>query len=131
MPPGPYVVLPLIGPANVNSTLTLASAIALEVYALSFISTTLAAADFIVIDLGGSAAALRNMNDIPEGADPYLTQRTQHLDYVEKGCAPKAAAPKAAPPKTPPPRSAEPPVKFRRADASARPIEAFPARLRY
>lgn len=89
VPPGPYVVLPLVGSANLYSFVTLAGAIALEVYALSFISTTLAMADFIVIDLGGSAAALRYMNNIPtgNGKDPYEVLRSQHMDYVNKGCA--------------------------------------------
>ncbi|CAK0747562.1 phospholipid-binding lipoprotein MlaA [uncultured Gammaproteobacteria bacterium] len=89
VPPGPYVVLPLVGSANLLSFATLSGAIALEVYALSFISTTLAMADFIIIDLGGSAAALRYMNNIPagNGKDPYDALRTDHMDYVNKGCA--------------------------------------------
>ena len=88
VPPGPYTVLPLVGSANLYSAATLASAVALEVYGLSFISMALATADFIVIDLGGSAATLRYMNTVPvaKNQDAYEALRTDHLDYVRKGC---------------------------------------------
>jgi phospholipid-binding lipoprotein MlaA len=135
IPPGPYVVLPLVGPANLYSTMTLATAIAVEVYALSFISTTLAAADFFIIDLGGSAAALRNINDLPDGADPYLTQRTEHMASVEQGCGAPLPPAKAAPPARRPAPSfavkAEPSLKFRRAETFARSFEAESIRAVY
>lgn len=90
LPPGPFVVLPFVGATNLFSAGTLAAGVALEVYALSFISTVLAAADFLVIDLGGSAATLRYLTQIPdgEGRDPYAQLRTEHMSYVREGCGP-------------------------------------------
>jgi len=120
IPPGPYLVLPLVGPANAYSAGTLATAVAIEVYALSFISSTLAMADFFIIDLGGSAAALRHVNDLPAGGDPYKAQRDEHLDAVKKGCRQTFAAAKPKP---------APNLKIRRAEAYARPIgDAIPVR---
>ncbi len=86
VPPGPYVVLPLVGPANVNSAGLLAGGVAVEVYLLSFISTTLAFADFVFIDVGGSAAALRYATDIPPGADGYSVQRGEYEGYIKAAC---------------------------------------------
>lgn len=88
MPPGPYVVFPLVGPANLYSAAALASAVAVEVYLLSFISTTLAMADFILIDVGGTASALRYMRELPldTAQDPYAMQRSDHLNYVNRVC---------------------------------------------
>ena len=43
VPAGPYVVLPLVGPANVTSAGLLAGGVAVEVYLLSFISMALGA----------------------------------------------------------------------------------------
>ena len=88
VPPGPYVVLPLVGPANVNSAGLLAGGVAVEVYLLSFISTTLAFADFVFIDVGGSAAALRYATDIPPGADGYAVQRSEYDGYIAASCGP-------------------------------------------
>ncbi|CAA7623899.1 VacJ protein [Candidatus Terasakiella magnetica] len=86
--PGPYLVLPLVGSANLNSAAMLSGAIALEVYALSFISTPLATADFVIIDMGGTAAALRYMNTMPDAQnpDPYQALRTDHMNYVSRSC---------------------------------------------
>jgi len=135
MPPGPYLVLPLVGPANLYSAATIASAVALEVYALSFISTTLAVADFVLIDLGGTAASLRYMNDLPPGPEGYQVQRTGHLNYVARGCGPKAVPARRAPvidAAAPGPAPAaqpavvtladSPSVRFRRAEPHARPV---------
>ena len=92
LPPGPYLVLPLIGPTNAVSAPVLAGGVAIEVYLLSFISTTLAMADFLVIDLGGSAAALQYMTDIPPGADGYVIQRDEYDRYIKAGCGTEALA---------------------------------------
>lgn len=89
--PGPYMVLPLVGPSNAVAAPALVAGVALEVYALSFISTTLAMADFIVIDMGGSASALRYMNELPPGPDGYAVQRADYLAYIESGCGTPAA----------------------------------------
>jgi phospholipid-binding lipoprotein MlaA len=86
--PGPYVVFPLVGPANLYSATALASAVAVEVYLLSFISTTLAMADFILIDVGGTASALRYMRELPldTAEDAYAIQRSDHMTYVNRTC---------------------------------------------
>lgn len=88
LPPGPYIVFPLIGPANLYSAAALAGGVATEVYLLSFISTTLAVADFVLIDIGGTASSLRYMRELPlnTDADSYAIQRTEHLAYVNKAC---------------------------------------------
>jgi len=114
--PGPYLVLPLVGSANLYSAATLASAVAIEVYALSFISPTVAAADFIIIDLGGSASALRYMNSTPADGDGdvYRAARADHLNYVQRGCASGRSIADARRPPEP-----QPPVKFRRANSIA------------
>ena len=90
LPAGPYLVLPFVGPTNAISAPTLAGGVAIEVYLLSFISTTLAAADFLIIDLGGSAAALRYMTDIPPGADGYAIQRGDYQRYITASCGGEA-----------------------------------------
>lgn len=86
LPPGPYLVLPLVGATNAVAAPLLIGGVALEVYALSFISTTLAMADFIIIDIGGSASALRYMNNIPPGGDGYAVQRAEYQSYIERHC---------------------------------------------
>ena len=88
VPPGPYVVLPLVGPANVTSAGLLAGGVAVEVYLLSFISMALATADFLVIDTGGSAASLRYATDIPPGSDGYSVQRKEYDGYIKSACDP-------------------------------------------
>ncbi|WP_247875926.1 MlaA family lipoprotein [Azospirillum sp. TSH100] len=86
--PGSYLVLPFVGSTNTVAAVALTAGIAAEVYALSFISTTLATVDFVVIDLGGSASALRHAKNIPaEGEDLYAVQRDEYRRYIETGCA--------------------------------------------
>ena len=83
----PFVVLPLIGPANVWSAGLLTGFFAVEWYALSLISSLLATAD-LVVDISASAASLRHASDQPDLAahDPYVIQRTEYFQYIEKGC---------------------------------------------
>lgn len=85
--PGPYVVLPLVGPTNVTSAGLVAGFFAVEWYLLSWISPAVATAD-LVIDLSASAASLRYARDLPEDrtTDPYLVQRAAYRDYLHKGC---------------------------------------------
>ena len=91
--PGSYLVLPFVGPTNSVGAVALTVGVAAEVYALSFISTTLATVDFLVIDLGGSASALRHAKNVPvEGEDLYAVQREDYTRYIEKGCAPSPRA---------------------------------------
>lgn len=85
--PGSYLVLPFVGPTNTVGATALTVGVAAEVYALSYISTTLAMADFLIIDLGGSASALRHAKDVPhEGADLYAVQRDDYQRYIAQGC---------------------------------------------
>lgn len=86
LPAGPYLVLPLVGATNAVAAPALAAGVALEVYALSFISATLAMADFIIIDIGGSASALRYMNNLPAGEDGYAVQRAEYDLYIKAHC---------------------------------------------
>ncbi len=85
--PGPYLVLPLIGPTNVFSGGLLGTALAVEWYGLSLISATLAAAD-AVFDISVSVASLRHVRDIPEDQHPdhYALQQQEFWDYVKAGC---------------------------------------------
>lgn len=98
IPPGSYLVLPFVGPTNTVGAAALTVGVALEVYALSFISTTLATLDFLVIDIGGSASALRHGKHIPHaGADLYAVQRDDYTRYIEQGCGPAAPTPDLTP----------------------------------
>ena len=89
--PGPYLLLPLIGPTNVFSGGILGAALAAEWYVLSLVSTALAAAD-AVFDISVSVASLRHIRDIPEDQHPdhYALQQQEFWDYVKAGCAPDA-----------------------------------------
>ena len=89
IPPGPYLVLPLIGPTNVFSGGLLGTALAAEWYALSLVSAALAAAD-AVFDISVSVASLRHVRDIPEDHHPdhYALQQQEFWDYVKAGCGP-------------------------------------------
>lgn len=93
--PGPYLVLPLIGPTNLMSGGLLAGLLAAEWYALSLVSAALAAGD-AVFDISVSVASLRHVRDIPEDgdSDPYRAQQREFWDYVKSGCAPQTVAAK-------------------------------------
>ncbi len=88
LPPGPYTVFPFVGPANLNTAIALVTIIAVEVYLISLISTTLAVIDLIIIDIAGTASALRYMRNLPfdTADDPYLVQREDHMTYVRSAC---------------------------------------------
>ena len=89
IPPGPYLVLPFIGPTNVFSGGLLGAALGLEWYALSLVSAALAAGDAI-FDVSVSVASLRHVRDIPEDQHPdhYALQQQEFWDYVKAGCGP-------------------------------------------
>ncbi|CAK0739276.1 hypothetical protein CCP1ISM_10310001 [Azospirillaceae bacterium] len=89
IPPGPYLVLPLIGPTNVFSGGLLGVVLAAEWYALSLVSSALAAADAL-FDISVSVASLRHVRDVPEdgGTDLYTRQQNEFWDYVKAGCGP-------------------------------------------
>jgi len=95
--PGPYLVLPLIGPTNVLSGGLLGAALLTEWYALSLVSAALAAAD-AVFDVSVSVASLRHVRDIPEDQHPdhYALQQQEFWDYVKAGCGPSEGTKTAA-----------------------------------
>jgi len=97
IPAGPYLVLPLIGPANATSAGLITGFFAVEWYALSLISTLLATAD-LVVDLSASAASLRHADDVPPGNlhDAYTLQRGQYLEYMNRGCPAAGPVPTVA-----------------------------------
>ncbi len=92
IPPGPYMVLPLIGPTNMFSGGLLGAALAAEWYALSLVSAALAAGDAI-FDVSVSVASLRHVRDIPSdgNSDTYALQQKEFWDYVKDGCGPANA----------------------------------------
>jgi phospholipid-binding lipoprotein MlaA len=89
VPPGPYLILPFIGPTNLFSGGLLAVTLAAEWYVLSLVSAALAAGDAI-FDVSVSAASLRHVRDLPEDQHPdhYALQQQEFWDYVKAGCAP-------------------------------------------
>lgn len=91
IPPGPYLVLPLIGATNLFSGGLLGAVLAAEWYALSLVSTALAAGDAL-FDVSVSIASLRHVRDIPEdgSADLYARQQKEFWDYVKAGCGPES-----------------------------------------
>ncbi|CAK0775547.1 phospholipid-binding lipoprotein MlaA [uncultured Gammaproteobacteria bacterium] len=92
IPPGPYIVLPLIGPTNLFSGGILGATLAAEWYVLSLVSAALAAAD-AVFDVSVSVASLRHVRDIPGDHNPdhYALQQQEFWDYVKAGCTPSEA----------------------------------------
>jgi phospholipid-binding lipoprotein MlaA len=87
MRPGEFVVLPLVGPTSANTALLLGGFFAIEWWALSLLSPTLATID-LVTDLIVAAASLRYVGDVPDGEshDPYAIQRAEYRSYIAKGC---------------------------------------------
>ena len=94
LPPGEYLVLPLVGPTNVVAAGAISGFIVGGWFALSLVSSTLATAD-LVLDLSASAASLRYAGDMPDqqARDAYSTQREEYLAYLARSCpAPKLTA---------------------------------------
>ncbi len=85
--PGTFIVLPAVGPASLYPAVMLTGFFAVEWYALSFISSTLATAD-LVVDLSASAASLRHTREVPgeQHPDPYVVQREEFRQYLETHC---------------------------------------------
>lgn len=92
LPPGSYLVLPAIGPANTNSFGVIVVVFIGGYYLLGQIATWLVVVD-VITDIGVGAASLRHVADRPDFAshDPYVIQRQDYLDYLRNGC-PAAAA---------------------------------------
>ncbi len=92
IPPGPYLVLPLVGSTNVNSTIFLSSLWVGHLYVLALFSNWVLAAE-LVIDVAVAAAVLRHAADAidPVSSDPYHVQRHQYDVFVESACSPNPA----------------------------------------
>ena len=94
---GAYLVVPLVGPTNLNSTAVLGALWVGELYLLSMASNVLVAAD-VVIDTAVGAAMLRHSVDPIDagGADPYKVQRSQYSQYIATACTtPPSVRPRA------------------------------------
>jgi phospholipid-binding lipoprotein MlaA len=93
VPPGSYLVLPAIGPANTTSFGVIAVGFSVGYYALGQVATWLLVFD-VVTDVAVGAASLRHVADRPDAlsADPYVVQRREYLDYLKHGCPIGAAA---------------------------------------
>jgi phospholipid-binding lipoprotein MlaA len=87
VPPGSYLVLPLIGPANTTSFGVIAVVFAGGYVALGQIATWLVVFD-VVTDVATGAASLRHVADRTDAIqhDPYVVQRSEYLAYLEHGC---------------------------------------------
>ena len=87
VPPGSYLVLPTIGPANTTSFGVIVVVFAAGYYALGQIATWLLVFD-LVTDVAVGAASLRHVTDRPDAinADAYAAQRSEYLAYLKRGC---------------------------------------------
>jgi phospholipid-binding lipoprotein MlaA len=88
VPAGPYLVVPLAGPANVNASALMSGLWVGHLYLIGLISPWLVAAD-LVIDVSVGAAMLRHSTDPVDSAssDPYQAQRREYEDYIVTACA--------------------------------------------
>lgn len=86
IPPGPYLVLPAVGPANLTSFGAIAGVYIGGYYVLGQIATWLVVVD-AVTDVMVGAASLRHVADRPAIiTDPYVVQRQDYLEYLRNGC---------------------------------------------
>ena len=87
VPAGAYLVLPIVGSANVNSTLVLSGLWVGHLYVIGLISTTLLYAD-MAIDVTVGAALLRHSADPVDAvsSDPYNVQRYEYFEYIDNAC---------------------------------------------
>jgi phospholipid-binding lipoprotein MlaA len=87
IPPGSYLVLPLVGPTNTSSAAVIGGAVFAHTYVFYIVSPAFAALEFVVVDLGGTAAALRYATETPgRSYDPYVVQRQEYSAYIGEGC---------------------------------------------
>jgi phospholipid-binding lipoprotein MlaA len=92
VPAGAYLVLPIVGPANVNSTIVLTGLWVGHLYVIGLISTTLLYAD-IAVDVAVGAALLRHSVDPVDAVstDPYNVQRFEYSEYIDNACTARPA----------------------------------------
>jgi ABC-type transporter lipoprotein component MlaA len=85
-------VLPIVGPANVNSTIVLTGLWVGHLYVIGLISTTLLYAD-IAVDVAVGAALLRHSVDPVDAVstDPYNVQRFEYSEYIDNACTARPA----------------------------------------
>ncbi len=95
IPPGPYVVLPLVGETNILGGGLMGALLATEWYLLSFIDAAVAAGDAI-LDTTVGAASLRHVGDVPESSqgDLYTNQQNKYWSDLKKACPSKPATAK-------------------------------------
>jgi phospholipid-binding lipoprotein MlaA len=87
IPPGSYLILPAIGPANTTSFGAAVVVFSGGYYLLGQVATWLVVFD-VVTDVAVGAASLRHVADRPAiSSDPYVVQRQEYLDYINHGCA--------------------------------------------
>jgi phospholipid-binding lipoprotein MlaA len=91
VPPGAFLVLPAIGPANTTSFGAAVVVFSAGYYVLGQVATWLVVFD-VVTDVAVGAASLRHVADRPAvSTDPYVVQRQEYLDYIKRGCPDDAA----------------------------------------
>jgi phospholipid-binding lipoprotein MlaA len=87
IPPGSFLVLPAIGPANATSFGAAVVVFSGGYYLLGQVATWLVVFD-VVTDVAVGAASLRHVTDRPAiSSDPYVVQRQEYVDYINRGCA--------------------------------------------
>lgn len=89
VPPGPYLVLPLVGSTNAVGAALAGAFVAVEWAALGLASTIMVAVEQ-VLEVSVGAASVRHAGETvdPAARDGYLLQRTEFWEYVESGCRP-------------------------------------------
>ena len=87
VPPGSYLVLPLVGPANTTSFGIIAVVFVGAYYVLGQVATWVVVVD-VVTDVAVGAASLRHVADRPDAihSDPYVAQRREYIEYLKHGC---------------------------------------------
>jgi phospholipid-binding lipoprotein MlaA len=84
--PGPYLVLPLVGPTNLFSGGLMIVLLGTEWYLLHLVDTAIAAGDAI-LDTTVAAASLRHVREIPAGqGDLYTRQENEYWDELSRTC---------------------------------------------
>ncbi len=87
VPPGAYLVMPVIGSTNVNALAVLTTLWVGHLYVISLISNWLLAAD-LILDAAVATATLRHSADAVDetSSDPYSVQRSEYYQYIDAGC---------------------------------------------
>ncbi|CAK0770877.1 phospholipid-binding lipoprotein MlaA [uncultured Gammaproteobacteria bacterium] len=89
VPPGPYLVLPVVGSTNAVGAGLVGVFVAME-WAVIGVASTFAVVVEQVLELSVGAAGVRHAGEAGEATarDGYLLQRTEFWEYIEGGCRP-------------------------------------------